>query len=253
MSRLDRFKRLEAPRTERPGDAQKKTQERFTRMEPERAPADLPPPPPPPPGPAAERIRRQVSDQPLALDHRNTQEQQFIRCMHCEGDNGRYATHCIHCSAALQTDEQRDYNEQFWRQRQAQVAEEQQAVEQFQANRERLAQEQAEVRQRAYEAMVEEARAGDFSGGEGSTPPGVRLIRAIESPALQRAVVAGLVVVAVLAGYGLTKLRRGPEWLPFVCIGALLALLLLFTPPGWWTYRGRRRRGWFFDDDDYFP
>lgn len=252
MSRLDRFKRLESPRTERPGDAQKKTQERFSRMEPERAPADYPPPPPPPPGPAADRIRRQVSDQPLALDQRNTQEQQFIRCMDCEGDNSRYATHCVHCSASLQTDAQRDYNEQFWRQRQVQVAEQQQAEQQFRANQDQYAREQAEARQRAYEAMVEEARGGDFSGGEGSTPPGVRLIRAIKSPTSQWAAVGGFVLVGVLAFYGLVNLKRGPSWMPFVCIGALLALLLLFTPPGWWTYRGRRRRGWL-DDDDYFP
>ncbi len=253
MSRLDRFRKLESPRTERPADGPKKTQQRFDRMEPERAPADLPPPPPPPPGPAAERIRRQVSDQPLALDQRNPQEQQFIRCMHCEGDNGRYATHCIHCSAALQTDAQRDYNEQFWQQRQVQVEEQRQAEEQFHANRDQIAREQAEARERAYAAMKEEARGGDFSAGEGSAPPGVRLIRAIESPALQWAAAGGFALAGVLAFYGLANLKRGPEWLPFACFGALLALLLLFTPPRWWTHRVRRRRGWFFDDDDYYP
>ena len=46
MSRFDRFRKLESPRRERTGDGQNKTQERFSRMEPERAPSQVPPPPP---------------------------------------------------------------------------------------------------------------------------------------------------------------------------------------------------------------
>jgi len=253
MSRFDRFRKLEAPRTERPADGPRKNQERFDWMEAERAPSDLPPPPPPPPGPAAQRIERQVSEQPLTLDPRNKQEQQFIRCMRCEGDSSRYADDCVHCGAALQTEAQRDFNERFWQQRQVQVAEEKQAAEKFRAGRQQMTKEQAEAQAEAYMAMVQESRGGEMGGGSSWTPPGVRFIRSIESSNGQWLAVGGFVVAGALAVLGLLKHRPGQDMLVWGCMGVLLLLGVLFTPPVFWSSRGRRRRSWLFDDDDHFP
>ncbi|HZN95755.1 MAG TPA: hypothetical protein VFB81_23740, partial [Myxococcales bacterium] len=238
MSRFDRFRKLEAPRTERPADGPRKTQERFDRVEAGRAPSDLPPPPPPPPGPAARRIERQVSDQPLILDQRSTQEQQFIRCMHCEGDNSRYASDCVHCGAALQTEAQRDFNERFWQQRQVQVAEEKQAVERFHKGREQMTKEQAEAQAAAYMSMVQEARGGELGGGSSWTPPGVRFIRSIENPNGQWLAIGGFVLAGALAVLGLVKHKPGQDVLMWACLGVLMVLGILFTPPVFWSSRG---------------
>ena len=238
MSRLDRFKRLEAPRTERAGDeASKKTEERFTRMEQERAPGEAPPPR----RPAAQRVERQVGDQPLALDNRSTQEQQFIRCMCCEADNSRYAQVCIHCGAPLQTDEQREYNEKFWRQRQVEVAQEQQAVEQFHAGKAKLTAEQAELVARAQAEMVKEAR----GGGEEGDAPGIRLIRGIESTSGQVMAVIGFVVMGMISLGCLAKWQPGRTWLAVIGLAGLATLAILFLPPSVWITQ--RRRG-FWDD-----
>lgn len=238
--RMDRFKRLEAPRTERGGDdAAKKTEERFTRMEKERAPGEAPPPPPRRP---ASRMERQVSDQPLALDTRSKAEQQFIRCMCCEADNSRYAQVCIHCGAPLQTDEQRDYNEQFWRQRQADVAQEQQAVEQMQAHKKQLTKEQAEAQAEVYAAMVREAQ----GGGDTSDPPGIRIIRGIESTSGRVMAVIGFVVLGMISFGCLAKWQPGRTWLGVTGLVGVVALAILFLPPGIWT--ARRRRSFWNDD-----
>jgi hypothetical protein len=242
MSRFDRFRRLEAPRTERAGEGGKKTRERFDRVEEERAPGEAPPSP----RPSTQRVERQVSDQPLALDTRPKEEQQFIRCMRCEGDSSRYAAACVHCGASLQTDEQRDYNERFWRQRLREVAQEKEAVAQFHQHREQLSDEHMRVQREAFSQMVRESQHG---GGSSGQPWGIRLINSIKDPIWQWVLIGTFAAVGIGAGLGLWRSRMDQLGLKGVCLGALIGLAFLFTPPSLWVRR--RRRGWFNDHDDW--
>lgn len=242
MSRLDRFKHLEAPRTGRGGDddASKKTEERFARVEKEQAP-DQAPPAKPANRPAAQRMARQVSDQPLALEARSTEEQQFIRCMNCEADNSRYAQSCVHCGSALWTDEVRDYNEKFWRQRKAEAAQERQELDQINVRKERHAQEQADAKAAAFTAMVKEAQRRD-DGGEA---PGFRIIRSIESSSGRVMAIAGFILLGVISFACLGKWQPGRTWLGVTGLVGLLALAILFLPPSVWVVRNRR--SWWDD------
>jgi len=242
MSRLDRFKHLEAPRADRSGEGDKNTEERFNRVEQERAPSEARPP-----RPAAQRMERQVSDQPLALDQRSTEEQQFIRCMHCEADNSRYAHACIHCGAPLQTDEQRDYNEQFWRKRRSEAAQEQQAVEQIHRHEEERTEEQGRVQRAAFEQMVKEAQ--DVAGRDGQ-PWGIRMINAVQDPIWQWVMIGFFAMAGLGSIAGLRYGRPDQIGLRWACVGALVSLVLLFTPPSWWARR--TRRGFFDSDSDDF-
>ncbi|HYV43843.1 MAG TPA: hypothetical protein VFA20_03235 [Myxococcaceae bacterium] len=241
MSRLDRFKHLETRRAERSSEGDKNTQERFNRVEQERAPGEAPPP-----SPAAQRIQRQVSDQPLALDQRSTEEQQFTRCMHCEADNSRFAHACIYCGAPLQTDEQRDYNERFWRQRRSEAAREQQAVDQLRQHNEELTEEQARVQRETFSEMVKEAQGQARREGQ---PWGIRMINALTDPIWQWVLIGFFATAGLGAAAGLWYGRPDQLGLRWVCIGTLAALGLLFTPPGWWARR--TRRGLFQDYDDW--
>jgi hypothetical protein len=228
MSRLERFKRLEAPRTER-SEGGKKTEAPLS--------------------PAAQRMERQVSDPPLALDTRSNEEQQFIRCMQCEADNSRYAHACVHCGSPLQTDEQRQYNEQFWQKRRSEAAQEQQAVQQLHQRRQQheqeLSEEQARVQKEAFSQMVKEAQ--DQAGREGQ-PWGIRMINGLKDPIFQWMLIGFFVLVAGGAIAGLRYLRPDRVELKWVCGGALATLVFLFTPPSWWTRR--TRRGSLFSGDD---
>ncbi|HEY8208363.1 MAG TPA: hypothetical protein VIG99_12825 [Myxococcaceae bacterium] len=240
MSRLDRFKHLETRRTERGGDddAGKKTEERFARVEKEQAPDRAPSPAN---RPAAQRVARQVSDQPLALETRSKEEQQFIRCMGCEADNSRYAQSCVHCGSALWTDEVRDYNEKFWRQRQTEVAQEKQEVEQIHARKEQHTKEQAEAKAAAFTAMVKEAQRGSDSG----EAPGIRIIQSIDSSSGRVMAIAGFILLGVISFACLGKYQPGRTWLGVTGLLGLLALAILFLPPSVWA---RRSRNHWWDD-----
>jgi hypothetical protein len=243
MSRLDRFKHLEAPRTERGGEDEvaKKTEERFARVEQEQAPDQAPSSAKPANRPAAQRMARQVSDQPLALEPRSTEEQQFIRCMGCEADNSRYAQSCVHCGSALWTDEVRAYNEKFWLQRQAEVAQERQEVEQIHARREQHTRQQNEAKAAAFSAMVKEAQ-GQSDSGEA---PGLRIINSIDSSSGRVMAIAGFILLGVISFVCLGKYQPGRTWLGATGLGGLLALAVLFLPPSVWARRSRRH--WWDD------
>ncbi|MBX5483318.1 MAG: hypothetical protein IRZ16_15970, partial [Myxococcaceae bacterium] len=85
--------------------------------------------------------------------------QPFLRCMHCEGDNNRYATGCMHCHADLATPEQRAFNERLWAQLLAQREEEEKAHAAHQAAFLQAAIEEKEARRRAAEALAREVGA----------------------------------------------------------------------------------------------
>ena len=126
MTRLRRFMHLERPRDAAiDPEVGPSSRERFgavdaTGDELEAAP---PPPlpageaPPPPPGAAGDRFREPPARAPdVATTTPGTQP--FVRCYLCETDNSVYAERCVNCSAALDTPEQRRFNETLWAERQ---------------------------------------------------------------------------------------------------------------------------------------
>jgi predicted amidophosphoribosyltransferase len=187
-----------------------------------------------------------VSDPPLALDQRSTEEQQFIRCMCCEADNSRFAHACIHCGAPLQTDEQRDFNEKFWRQRRSEAAVEQQAVDQIHRHHEDQTEEQSRVQRETFSQMVKEAQ---VQAGREGQPWGIRMINGLQDPIWQWLLIGFLAMAGLGSAAGLWYGRPDQLGLRWVCTGTLVALVLLFTPPGWWARRTRRNL--LGDSDDW--
>src|SRR5512136_2491039 len=108
--RRDRFLKLERPRPEGDGVPDSST-DRF------REPPERPPEP----------VRTGGVAQP------------YVRCAACEMDNTVYAQACQNCGAALDTPEQRSFNERHWAERQAAEA----------ARKERNAREEAQQREAA--------------------------------------------------------------------------------------------------------
>ncbi|HVE83516.1 MAG TPA: hypothetical protein VND93_11735 [Myxococcales bacterium] len=247
MSQMDRFRRLEGPRAGRQDDQANSAEERFSRVEPERAPASTPAPAPGH-GAAAQRIGRQVSEQPLALDDRSTAEQPFIRCMRCEADNNRHAQECAHCGAALQTEEQRAFNDDFWAKRQAEQAEEAEAVERFHAAQEQAAK-RAEAERAETVAAIAVAVGQEIRASSAGMPPALRMLRAVADPGRRFLAACGFGLWGLISLIGLFK-SRGPAG-QLLSLGGLLLLGILWTPSHWWT--ARRRRGWWTDDDDWDP
>jgi len=99
--RLNRFLKLEGARQPEPADAT--------------APA-LPE--------ELQAKRREQLQSGLALDEHPDDEQPFVRCGQCETDGPRGAVRCKTCGAALDTPEQRAFNEALWQARRAEIARE---------------------------------------------------------------------------------------------------------------------------------
>lgn len=177
MSRLRRFLHLERPRAKGPdaAEASPATAERFGGVErpgqgpqaPHSSGADLDRFGPEPP-PRIELLETASGEQP------------FTRCMRCGMDHAVFATECSGCGASLDTEAQREFNEQLWARRQEEAAREAQASAERKAMQERA---RAELRQ-AQRAMgeelarevgrrerirleVEERREGGWGGGPG--------------------------------------------------------------------------------------
>lgn len=240
MSSLKRFLHLEGQRKGRaPSPPAKVGPSRFSALENDRAPGG--PGEAPAPAGTVERFERQVSDQPLATDARSLDEQPFIRCMHCHGDNGRFAQYCINCSEALNTPAQQEFNRHLWDERLQQRAEENKFSQaKATADRQAMAEQLAErelLGQRLKESFEEERVDQDVALG-------VRMLRAIQSPGWRLAIIGGGLLV--IAGFGVAALR-GNMNARLVLLGCAVLGLFLFTPPRVWLERRRRR--WWQDDD----
>ncbi len=255
--RLRRFRNIERARPPGSEAAPAEVPERFRRVEgpggPEGGPAV--------PGSATDRFRPPL-ERPLEVAEQAEGEQPFRRCARCEADSARFADVCQNCGANLCTPEQEAFNERLWARRRAEAAEEARALAERAAERERLAAEEKGARQAlAVEMARMEAErvegeldrawgrerwgrwrgwgqgAGSPPGGPSRAPLGLRVLRAIRSPALRVAVALAAVAVPVL----LLVLGRRGGGARLAGVLALLALVALATPPGW---RLRRRSRW---------
>lgn len=263
--RLRRFERLERPRKEAPETDERPggdpgTEDRFDDLGARPPPRPAPAGPSAPPPTAGDRFAP-PRPRPPELEQRDGDQQPFLRCMRCETDSSRYARTCTTCGEELHTEAQQAFNQKLWEARKRERDE----LERENAGR-RAAQAtaEAEVAEARRQAAAEMARqvgererwrmegggtGGSWGGGPwGGAPPydpddpygprdptpvGVRILRAIKSPAWRLAAIGALVLLAILV---VVLARRYP---PLVII--LISLLIgLFSP----RRRYRRRLWW---------
>lgn len=155
----DRFSRFQNLERERPleGDASggesadgRAESGRFNALQTEMRPA-------PGPAPIAQgHLARFDAPKPaeLSLDASTEQDQPFIRCRVCEGDNNRFAVECQHCSADLNTPEQRAFNEQLWAQLRETRQQEAEAHQQMQAAQLQAEFELKQAQRKAWEQLA---------------------------------------------------------------------------------------------------
>jgi hypothetical protein len=163
MGRFNRFLHLEKERTQKDGEPEAGSTPdaraaRFGGVQP-----DVPVPPPPPGGPAAAPHAPRFEQAPggpreLALDEKRAEDQPFIRCATCEGDNNRFAQECQHCHADLNTPAQRAFNEQLWTTLRAQKEAEAAAHAEKLAAQLQAAEQEARGRREMFEQMAREVR-----------------------------------------------------------------------------------------------
>jgi hypothetical protein len=92
----------------------------------------------------------------LALDIAADGEQPFVRCATCEADHARRALRCDRCGAALDTPEQRAFNERLWAARRRDADEEERAGDARLEALGRDAEQAALARRALAEAMADE-------------------------------------------------------------------------------------------------
>jgi hypothetical protein len=122
-SPLRRFLHLERPRREAPPSGGLAARGRFDAVEIGPALAEGAPLVP---ASATDRFR-EPQGSGLALDLAPDGEQPFVRCAACEADHVRHALRCDRCGAALDTPEQRAFNERLWAARRRDADEEERA------------------------------------------------------------------------------------------------------------------------------
>ncbi len=133
MSLLDRFRRIERPRSERseaPAVPGAETSGRFAGVErPTKPPAS------PRSGADLERFGPEPAPR-IELVETSATERPFTRCMRCGMDHHVFATECTGCGTSLDTAAQRDFNERLWARRQEEAAREARAAGERRAARE---------------------------------------------------------------------------------------------------------------------
>lgn len=150
--RLRRFLHLERARPSGPGRATPDARRRFDALEVQ---PELPEGASPLATSAAERFRMSA-DGALALDVAPEGEQPFVRCASCETDHARHTERCSRCGAALDTPEQRTFNERLWEARRREAEEEGRAIEERRQARQRESEEAARARRALAETMADE-------------------------------------------------------------------------------------------------
>jgi hypothetical protein len=192
--------------------------------------------------------------------------QPFVRCQRCETDASLYATRCETCGEPLDTPAQRAFNERLWAERRRVAGEEQRALAETRAAREKAEVEASKARREMGELLASETarrerdrldlegsrdgwgggwgrdrRGGWGSGGWGDDswdggdprPLGLRLLALVTNPRWRIGIAVGALVGALLAGF--LAFRSGSLLGVYAVVGVFA---VLFSP------RRRRRRWW---------
>ena len=201
--------------------------------------------PPPLPDFHAERAAQLESG--IEVETASAARQPFLRCPLCEADNTKYALRCLNCGRALDSDEVRAWNEQYWSRRRTELEQEHktEAKIELQCGTARNAQRELGEVLAQQVAEHEQARLGWMGNSRmyDPTPWGMRILNSISSPGTRFAVAMGLVFT--FFGAGGVALRAHDDTVRGVAGFIALALVSLFLP----NWRGRRRRWWNWYDD----
>ena len=158
----------------------------------------------------------------LSLDASTEQDQPFIRCRVCEGDNNRFAVECQHCNADLNTPEQRAFNEQLWAQLREARQHEAEAHQQMQAAQLQAEFELKQAQRKAYEQLARRVAVQTEAWLEGRplvdfVDPDVATGR-IERIVLLVGVAVCVVLIAVLLSHGANYFTRRLVWVLVLAI-----------------------------------
>jgi hypothetical protein len=173
---LRRFLHLERARPAGPSSAAPDARRRFGAVEPT---PELPEAAPRLPTTAADRFREPAPGS-LALDLAGDGEQPFVRCAACEADHARHAARCTRCGAALDTLDQRAFNERLWARMRREAEEESRAAQTRREARRQEGEEQARAGRELAEAAAEEILRRERERlGEGWLDRALRRLRAL--------------------------------------------------------------------------
>jgi hypothetical protein len=153
--------------------------------------------------------------------------QPFVRCARCRRDAYRTAASCTFCGADLDTQEQRAYNEAYWKERQADADAQRAELERLRVAREtaerELAEATRELRRRAADRRGDDEELGDpFRAGFKAIGLwlGTWLRRAFPDRALRIAV-----MTALAAGLAFLVVRFPTQaWAALSALGILVAI-----------------------------
>jgi len=159
VSLLDRFRRIERPRSERPGapaDPGGETSGRFEGVE-------RPTHPPASPRSSGADLDRFGPEPPPRIELLETtaSERPFTRCMRCGMDHHVFATECTGCGASLDTAAQREFNERLWARRLEEAARDARAAEELRSMRARADGELSAARRAMGEELAREVGASE--------------------------------------------------------------------------------------------
>lgn len=234
MGRFNRFLHLERDRGATGGDPPKSEvpassrEERFGALETAQAAPDAV-------GTAGGHLARfdeAAAKGAMQLDEKRAEDQPFVRCAKCEGDNNKFAHECVHCHNDLHCAEQRAFNEKLWAElREAREAERAAHAERRRAEAEQSAQ-LAKERREGFEQMARDVAAQTrqrLGDDQVSALLGGRR-RGVAQPAVELLIGGAiglfvLLVVAVLGGWPML-LRVAPVVLLVLAAMALRAFLM---------------------------
>jgi hypothetical protein len=176
----------------------------------------------------------------MQIDEEPPDAQPFMRCLHCQADNSRFAETCSVCGARLHSVQQEAYNKTLWAQRRAEKTMEEEALRQMHASGQASAQDpQRQLGEELARQVAQQEEERLFWMNAEQTP-GMRLIGFIPS-GLRWRLAAGLVAWLALSGYfALTTHSRGWLW---AFLGTLIGLSWVFVQPRryrtrWWWWQG---------------
>ena len=191
---------------------------RFLRLEPRRE-AEKPAVDPEIERLRAERKQRFASGMEIAEEVPDAQP--FHRCAVCEAENGRFTERCTNCGAALDSPEQRAFNEALWEQMRAYKQGVDEARPEVPSSGSRLHGEQL-----AREVARTEYKRLEWMAGRRPSP-GARILAALPQGVRTAAILGGL---AEIAGTGIAAYSTHDTGWRFVFFASVALVGALFVP-----------------------
>lgn len=179
--------------------------------------------------------REQRVSSGIEVDAPHDEEQPFLRCPVCEGDNTKYAVRCINCQRRLDTPEVHAWNARLWEERRKLAAQQPAAPEV-------AVPADPDAQRRLGELLAQEVALRErtrLDAQPATSVVGMRLLGLIPDGGVRLAVGLGLVALFFAAG-SVAFTAKGHPLLQTGAMGLAVTLLALFTPA-----RRRFRSRWW--------